>query len=79
MAVCFAHFGLVKIWTALILTILAMVNVVQLIISNIPHSVHMRIYSVFKVIQIAICFAHFSIYEISTPVMRQMVTMANIV
>ena len=36
-------------------------------------------YSVFKVIQIAICFAHFSFYEISTPVMRHMLTMANIV
>ena len=36
-------------------------------------------YSVFKVFQIAISFAHFSFYEISTPVMRHMPTMANIV
>ena len=42
MAVCFAHFGLFEIWTALILNILAMVNVVQFIISNIAHSVYMR-------------------------------------
>ena len=42
MAVCFAHFGIFEIWTALILTILAMVNVVQLLISNITHSVYMR-------------------------------------
>ena len=42
MAVCFAHFVLFEIWTALILTILAAVNVVQFIISNIPHSVYMR-------------------------------------
>ena len=41
MAVCFAHFGLFEIWTALILTILAMVNVVQFIISNIAQSVYL--------------------------------------
>ena len=42
MAVCFAHFGLFEIWTALILTMLAMVNVVQIIISDIAHSVYLR-------------------------------------
>ena len=42
MAVCFAQCGLFEIWTALILTMLAMVNVVQIIISNIAHSVYMR-------------------------------------
>ena len=42
MAVCFARIGLFEIWTALILTMLAMVNVVQIIISNIAHSVYMR-------------------------------------
>ena len=42
MAVCFAQFGIFENWTALILTILAMVNVVQFIISNIAHSVYMR-------------------------------------
>ena len=42
MAVCFAHIGLFEIWTALILTMLAMVNVVQIIISNIAHSVYLR-------------------------------------
>ena len=41
MAVCFSHIGLFEIWTALILTMLAMVNVVQIIISNIAHSVYM--------------------------------------
>ena len=39
MAVCFAHIGLFEIWTAHILTMLAMVNVVQIIISDIAHSV----------------------------------------
>ena len=42
MAVCFAHIGLFEIWTALILTMLAMVNVVQIIISDIAHSVYLR-------------------------------------
>ena len=42
MAVCFAHIGLLEIWTALILTMLAMVNVVQIIISDIAHSVYLR-------------------------------------
>ena len=39
MAVCFAHIGLFEIWTAHILTMLAMVNVVQIIISDIAPSV----------------------------------------
>ena len=42
MAVCFAHIGLSEIWTALILTMLAMVNDVQIIISDIAHSVYLR-------------------------------------
>ena len=42
MAVCFAHIGLFEIWTALILTMVAMVNVVQIIISDIAHSVYLR-------------------------------------
>ena len=42
MAVCFAHIGLFEIWTTLILTMLAMVNVVQIIISDIAHSVYLR-------------------------------------
>ena len=42
MAVCFAHIGLFEIWTALILTILAMVNVVQIIMSDFAHSVYLR-------------------------------------
>ena len=43
MAVCFAHIGLFEIWTALILTMLGMVNVVQIIISDIAHSVYLRL------------------------------------
>ena len=131
MAVCFAHLAYhVEIWTALILTMLAIVNVVQIIISNIAHTVYMiftvfwkfskllfvlhilayskfllrswafnysygehslnhhfqhcaqcayDIYSVLKVFEIAVCFAHFGLFEISTPVMSKMLTIANIV
>ena len=42
MAFSFANIGLFEIWTALILTMLAMVNVVQIIISDIAHSVYLR-------------------------------------
>ena len=46
-AICFAHFGFFEIWTPLILTMLAKVNVLQIIISNIAHSVYMR-FTVFQ-------------------------------
>ena len=42
MAVCFAHIGIFEISTALILPMLAIVNVVQIIISDIAHSVYLR-------------------------------------
>ena len=42
------------------------------------HSVY-KIYSVFKLFEIAVCSAHFDFFEITTPVMRIMLTMANIV
>ena len=38
-----------------------------------------KIYSVFKLFEIAVCSAHFDFFEITTPVMRIMLTMANIV
>ena len=38
-----------------------------------------EIYSVFKVFEIAVCFGHFGLFEISTPVRRIMLTIANIV
>ena len=40
------------------------------------HSVY-QILRIFKVFKIAVCFAHFAFYEISTPEMRTMLTMAN--
>ena len=42
------------------------------------HSVY-KIYSVLKLFGFAVCFGHFGFFEISTPVMRIMLTMANIV
>ena len=38
-----------------------------------------HIYSVLKIIEITVCFAHFGFYEISTPVTRTMLTMVNVV
>ena len=36
-----------------------------------------KFYSVFKLFEIAVCSVHFDIFEIATPVMRIMLTMAN--
>ena len=38
-----------------------------------------HIYSVLKIIEITVCFAHFGFYEISTPVIRTMLTIGNVV
>ena len=40
------------------------------------HSVY-QIYSVFKLFEITVCFTHFGFYEISTPVVRIMLTKAK--
>ena len=37
------------------------------------------ILSILQVFQISICFAHCTFYEISIPVVRHMLTMANMV
>ena len=62
MAVCFAHIGLFEIWTALILTMLAMGNVVQIIISNIAHSEYMR-FTVFSKFSKLLFVLHISAYS----------------
>ena len=64
-------------------TMLAMPNKVYIVIFNIPQTVYIR-YTTFwnfskLLFENAVCFAHFGLYQISTPVMRTMVTMANIV
>ena len=40
------------------------------------HCVH-HIYTVLKLFEIAVCFAHFSLFEIDTTVMRAVLTMTN--
>ena len=77
MAVCFARIGLFEIWTALILTMLAHGERC----SN-HHFRHCsqcvsEIYSVLKLFEIAVCFAHFGTFEISTAVRWIMLTIAN--
>ena len=51
---------------------------IMVTLEKIAHSVYM-VYSVFKLFQIAVCIAHFDFFEISTALMRIMLTMANIV
>ena len=58
---------------------LAMVNVVQIIISDIAHSVYLRLTVFWNFSKLLFVFAHFGIFEISTPVMRIMLTMVNVV
>ena len=130
MAVCFSHVGFNEISTPLIRTLLTMVNVGQIIISDIGHTVYItftvffetfrccslfctfslsrnfysgdahhdnygkhslnhhfqhcahcvyQIFSVLKLFEIAVCFAHFGFYEISTPLIRTLLTMVNVV
>ena len=80
MGVCFPHFGFDEISTPVMRTMLTMVNVGQINISDFAcaHCVY-EIYSVLKLFEIPVCFAHFGFSEISTPVMRQMPTMVNVV
>ena len=128
-AVCFAHLVFFEIWTPLILTMLAMVNVLKIIISIIAHSVYMRftvfqsfpncyffctffllrnfysgdaphanygkhclthhfqhcancvyeIYIVLELFEIPVCFAHFGLLEILTPLIVTMLAMVNVV
>ena len=56
-----------------------MAIIVYIIISDIAHTVYIRftLFSNFSKLQF--CSAHFDFFEISTPVMRIMLTMANIV
>ena len=56
-----------------------MVKVVEIIISDIVHTVYMR-FSVFSNFsKLLVFFAPFGLIEISNSVMRTMLTMANIV
>ena len=43
------------------------------------HTVYKRFTVFFKIFEIPVCFAHFDFFEISTPVMRIVLTIANTV
>ena len=78
-AVCFGTFGFYEIWTPVMRTI----PIIGSLVLN-PHSFHSshcvnKIYSVSKPFEIAVCFGTFGFYESSTPVIRIMLPMANIV
>ena len=78
-AVCFAHFDFLEISTLVMRIMLTMANIVFYhYFRHCAHSVY-KIYTVFKLFEIPVCSAHFDFFEISTPVMRIMLTMANIV
>ena len=79
MAVCFAHFGIFEIGTAPILTILAMVNVVQFIISNIAHSVYMRFTVLSKYSKLLFVLHIFVFLDIWTPLILTMVNVVQII
>ena len=55
------------------------VNVVQIIISNIPQTVYIRFAAFWNFSKLQFVFAHFYFYEISTTMMRTMLTMPNVV
>ena len=128
-AVGFANFAFYQTSTPVMRTMLTMVNVVQIIISDIAQTVYIKftmfqkfrncrlfctfwllrnlysgdacdsnyakhslnhhfrhsanrlyqIYSILKLFQIAVCFAHFGFYEISTPVMHTIPIIGNFV
>ena len=64
-------------------TMITMVNVVQIIISDIAKAVYIRSTVFWNFSKLffenPVCFAHFGFYQISTPVMRTMLTMVNVV
>ena len=55
------------------------VNVFQIINSDIAQTVSIRFTAFWSFSKLQFAFAHFYFYEISTPVMHTMLTMANIV
>ena len=77
--VCFAHFDFFEISTPVMRIMLTSGK--HSLNHHFRHGAHSvyRIYSDFKLFEIAVCFAHFDYFEVSTPVMRIMLTMANIV
>ena len=78
-AVCFAHFDFCEITTP---CDAHHVNYGKHSLNHhFRHGAHIvyKIYSIFKLFEFAVCLAHFDFFEITTPVMHIMLTMANIV
>ena len=65
-AVCFAHFGIFEVSTAVRRIMLTIPNSLNHHFQHCAHCVY-EIYSIFKVFEIAVCFAHFVVFEIWTP------------
>ena len=65
-AVCFAHFGIFEVSTAVWRLMLTIPNRLNHHFQHCAHCVY-EIYSIFKVFEIAVCFAHFVVFEIWTP------------
>ena len=66
MAVCFAHFGIFEVSTAVRRIMVTIPNSLNHHFQHCAHCVY-EIYSIFKVFEIAVCFAHFVVFEIWTP------------
>ena len=77
--VCFAHFGFYEISTPVMRTMLTMVNVVQIIISDIAPLFYITFTVFWNFSKLLFVLKHFGFYEVSTPMMRTMVTMANVI
>ena len=65
-----------EITTPVMRIMLTIANTVQIIISDMAHSVY-NIDRVFKLFECAVCSAHIHFFKISTPMMRIMLTMAK--
>ena len=65
-AVCFAHFGIFEVSTAVRRLMLTIPNRLNHHFQHCAHCVY-EIYSIFKVFEIVVCFAPFVVFEIWTP------------
>ena len=72
----FRTFGFYEMVMRIMLT---MANIVLIIISNIAHTVYIRLKGFWNFSKLQFFFWHFCFYEISTRVMHIMLTMVNIV
>ena len=73
----FLHLGFYEISTLVMPTMLTMRKIVYIIISNIAQTGYIRFTAFWNFSKLLFCFTHFGFDEISTPVMRTMLTMPN--